>query len=143
MKWGIMNRSTLAVEEFTTPSPVTATEEESIEQIENLMKLFEIRHIPIVKNGRVVGIISDRDLKVALGLSSREKIAIQASDIMVQNPVTVSAGSPLEDVAFEMSQKKIGCVIVNDENDNFYGIFTVVDALNALVEITREGSLEI
>ena len=40
-----------------------------------------------------------------------------------------------------MSQKKIGCVIVNDENDNFFGIFTVVDALNALVEITRDDNL--
>lgn len=142
LKRGFMNQSTLAVEEFTTPSPVTATEDESIEQLDDLMQLFEIRHIPIVRDGRVVGIVSDRDLKVASGLSSREKIEIQASDIMVSNPVTVSAGAPLEEVAFEMSQKKIGCVIVNDENDNFFGIFTVVDALNALVEITRDESLK-
>ena len=70
MKRGFMNHSPFAVEEFTTPSPVTATEDETIEQLDNLMQQFEIRHIPIVRDGRVTGIISDRDLKVASGLSS-------------------------------------------------------------------------
>ena len=86
--------------------------------------------------------MSDRDLRVASGLSSGERKQVRASDVMVTDPVTVSAGDTLDAVAFEMSEKKIGSVIVNDENDNLLGVFTVTvtDALNALIEITRQAS---
>lgn len=127
----------LPIEEFTTPNPVTAGEDEVLDNLNHLMKENGIRHIPILKNGKVVGVISDRDLKVASGLSRSEKELVLAADIMSMNPVTVSAGSTLEEVAFEMSKSKIGCVIVNDENDQLLGIFTVTDALNALIEIAR------
>lgn len=137
-----MSHISLPVEEFTTPAPVVATEDEFIDRLEHLMRQYDIRHIPIIKNGLVVGIVSDRDLKVASGLSAREKIIIRASDIMAVNPVTVNAGATLDEVAFEMSENKVGSVIVNDENDKFYGIFTVTDALNALVEITRAAEID-
>lgn len=106
MKREQMSQINFPVEEFTTPTPVTATENESIDRLIDLMNLYDIRHLPIVKNGRVIGIISDRDLKVASGLTIRKKINICAADIMVTDPVTVSAGATLDEVAFEMSQKK-------------------------------------
>ena len=136
-----MHHINISVEEFTTPSPVTATEDQSLEEIAVLMRDFGIGHIPIVRNDRVIGIISDRDLRFAAGLGVREEIFMQASDVMVANPVTVSAGAYLDDVVFEMSQNKIGCVIVNDENDALYGVFTVTDALNALIEISRNSKV--
>lgn len=132
-----MNQLHLPVEEFTTPNPVTASETTSIDELANLMRRHEVRHLPIVREERVVGIVSDRDLKVVSALTAREKMLLQASDIMVNNPVTVNAGASLDKVAFEMSQNKIGSVIVNDENDQFLGIFTATDALNALIEIIR------
>ena len=57
---------------------------------------------------------------------------------MVRDPLTVSSEMPLDEVAFEMSTRKVGSVIVNDENDELLGIFTVTDALNALIEIARQ-----
>ena len=62
---------------------------------------------------------------------------------MASDPVTVNSQASLDEVAFEMSQKKIGSVIVNDENENFLGIFTVTDALNALIEIARSSQKNI
>jgi acetoin utilization protein AcuB len=132
-----MHRLNLPVEEFTTPDPITATETTSIESLIHMMKDNGVRHLPIVRGSKVVGIVSDRDVRLASGLGSREKTEIQAHDIMVSDPVTVNANASLDDVAFEMSQKKIGSVIVNDDNENFVGIFTVTDALNALIEIAR------
>ncbi len=58
---------------------------------------------------------------------------------MARDPVTVSSQDSLDKVAFEMSQNKIGSVLVNDENENFLGIFTATDALNALIEIARSS----
>lgn len=134
-----MSRLNMPVEEFTTPDPVTAAESTSIEELSKLMKENGVRHIPIVRGERVVGIVSDRDIRVASGLSAREKMLVRASDIMVSDPVTVSSQTSLDEVAFEMSESKIGSVIVNGDGDEFYGIFTVTDALNALIEIARES----
>lgn len=134
-----MTRLKVPVEEFTTPDPLTANENTSIQELIKIMKEHEIRHLPILRKGVVVGIVSDRDVRVASALTSAEKKQIQACDIMVNDPITVNSQTPLEDVAFEMSEKKIGSVIVNDENDNFLGIFTATDALNALIEIARSS----
>ena len=136
-----MNKLKVPVEEFTTPDPVTSIEEASLEKLGQIMSEFGVRHIPIVRGDSVVGIVSDRDLRVVSCLSAQEKKLLRASDIMVADPVTVSANSSLEEVAFQMSEKKIGSVIVNDDSDNLLGIFTVTDALNALIEIARTSQV--
>jgi acetoin utilization protein AcuB len=130
-----MKELSVPVEEFTTPNPITATEDTTVEQMNELMNKYRIRHLPILVDGRVVGIVSDRDLRVALGLDIREREMIRAADIMKPDPVTVNSLEPIRKVAFEMSKFKIGSVLVNDDNDRFLGIFTVTDALNALIEI--------
>ncbi len=130
-----MKDLSLTVEEFTTPSPVTATEESRISELAQMMREHGIRHLPIVQNDRVVGIVSDRDLKVLTNLQLDEKEGVVARDIMVRDPVTVTANQLLHEVAFVMSKNKIGSVIVNEENGEFLGIFTVTDALNALIEL--------
>ena len=132
-----MSKLNFPVEEFTTPNPITATEETQLEDLNLLMKENSIRHLPIIRGTEVVGVVSDRDLRMASGLTRGEKKQVRACDIMATDPVTVSAGATLDEVALEMSKKKIGSVVVNDENDKFYGIFTVTDALNALIEIAR------
>ena len=53
------------------------------------------------------------------------------------DPIAVSADTPLDDVALTLSERKIGSVIVNEKDGTLLGIFTVTDALNALIEITR------
>lgn len=133
-----MKHLDIPVEEFTTPNPITVSESATASEMTDLMKSNGIRHLPILRDGRVVGIVSERDLKVALGLSIAERKQIRAADIMAGDPVTVSAGQSLREVAFEMSKAKIGSVIVNDEEGEFLGIFTVTDALNALVEMVED-----
>lgn len=133
-----VHRFRMPVEEFTSPNPITASESSSIEELRQMMDTNGIRHIPIVDHEKVVGIISDRDLRVVAGLKLADKKMIKASDLMVRDPLTVSSEMPLDEVAFEMSSRKVGSVIVNDENDELLGIFTVTDALNALIEIARQ-----
>jgi acetoin utilization protein AcuB len=133
-----MEKLKVPVEEFTTPDPLTASEDTSAEDLAGLMTQHGVRHIPILKADQVIGIVSERDLKVVAGLVLKEKNQVRAGDIMARDPVTVSSMATLDEVAFEMSTRKIGSVIVND-GDKFLGIFTVTDALNALIEITRNS----
>lgn len=138
-----MSHLHVSVEEFTTPNPITASENDLVDDLMTVMKKNGIRHLPVTKNNKVVGIISDRDLRVVASLNSQEKFLVRACDIMIKDPVTVSSDKTLAEVAFEMSKNKIGSVIVNDENDQFLGIFTVTDALNALIEIARDDESDI
>ncbi len=133
MKWN------LPVDEFTTPNPVTATEEQSIDELRQMMHDCGVRHLPIVRDGKVVGVVSDRDVRVAQGLGTEHRFQVRAADIMATDPVMVPASMPLDRVAFTMSDRKIGSVIVNEDDGGFLGIFTVTDALNALIEISRAG----
>lgn len=127
------------VDEFTTPDPITANEDMSIDDLRRLMEEHGIRHLPVVRGDSVVGVISDRDVRVVSGLTATEKLQVCAADIMAPDPLTVRAATPLDDVAYAMSEQKVGSVIVNDEDGRFLGIFTASDALNALVEIVRSG----
>lgn len=130
---------TVPVEEFTTPDPITANEDMTIDDLRRLMEMHGIRHLPVVRGDTVVGVISDRDVRLVLGLSAAEKFQVRAADIMATDPLAVSASTPLDEVAYLMSEKKVGSVLVNDEDGRLLGIFTATDALNALIEIVRKG----
>jgi acetoin utilization protein AcuB len=126
----------LPVEEFTTPNPITASEDTGIEELKSIMSAEGIRHIPILRGSAVVGIVSERDIRVVSALALNEKRLVTAGDLMSPDPVTVDAETSLDEVAFQMSSLKIGSVVVNEGN-KLLGIFTVTDALNALIEISR------
>lgn len=134
-----MQPTRLPLKNFTTQNPITVTEDIAIDELIMLMEGAGIRHLPVVGQGKVIGIISDRDIRLFSGLSDPEKYQVCAGDIMSPNPLTLSSNTPLEEVALLMSDKKVGSVIVV-EDGQFYGIFTATDALNALVEVIRDGN---
>ncbi|HOL38593.1 MAG TPA: CBS domain-containing protein, partial [Rubrivivax sp.] len=70
-------------------------------------------------------------------LSREHRFQVQARDLLRTDPVSVRADTPLDDVAYVMSDRKIGSVIVTEADGSFLGIFTVTDALNALIEVSR------
>ncbi len=129
------------VDEFTTPDPVTATGDTGIAALRELMDAHGIRHLPVLDDGRVVGVVSDRDVRLATGLDDAGTLGLCAADIMAAEPLAVAASTPLDRVAFLMSERKVGSVIVNDDEGRLVGIFTATDALNALIEIVRSGGV--
>lgn len=132
-------KSRTPVEEFTTPNPVTAAENAPADELRALMTTYGVRHLPIVRDGEVVGLVSDRDLRIAQGLGAAHRLQVLAGDIMATDPVSVKAETPLDEVAFTMSERKIGSVLVHEADGTFLGIFTLTDALNALIEIVRSA----
>lgn len=129
---------TLIVDEYTTPILATAHEQTSVDSLIKLMSDEKIRHIPILdKESKVKGIISERDTKV-FSLNSAWAAKVNAGDIMVESPYTVTSGTPLESVVFEMSKNKLGSALVVDSDGELQGIFTSTDALNALIEVLRK-----
>jgi len=98
-----------------------------------VMKEHDLRHLPVLQDGVVVGEISDRDLRV-WQLQKEFKFETAISHVMIENPYIVDPGAPLTEVANEMASRKIGCAIVVS-GGRLSGMFTITDALRALARL--------
>ena len=130
-----MEKLKIPVDEFTSPSPITVAPSLTAADVYDVLKENGIRHVPVIENDQPVGIISERDLRVLSTV--KELHQVMASEVMIADPFTVTPETPLDQVVFEMSNRKIGSAIVHDSGGKVVGIFTNTDALNALIEILR------
>lgn len=125
----------IPVSEYTSYSPITVQKDTPYLHIIDIMDREGIRHLPVMEDSKVIGIVSQRNLKVFSQYDQTH--ALLAEDLMTANPFTVNNTDSLEATAFEMSKRKIGSAIVLDEKSELAGVFTTTDALNALIEIIR------
>lgn len=132
-----MNHAVVTVEEYTTPDPVSVEETLSLDDLLQVMTQHGVRHLPVTRHGELVGVISDRDVRLFVAMPAAERLELTAGDIMTEAPIMIDADMPLEDAALLMSERKVGSLIVREGNE-LLGIFTATDALNALIEVLRE-----
>ncbi|MCB0342330.1 MAG: CBS domain-containing protein [Pseudobdellovibrionaceae bacterium] len=125
----------IPVEEYSTPSPISVKPDTMVGEILDIMRTEGIRHVPVIDGNQPVGIISDGDLKLAA--TFKEAGRLRAGDIMTGEVYIVDPNVSLDEVVFKMSEKKLGSAIVLDPENDYMGIFTVTDALNALIEVLR------
>ena len=122
------------VREVITVSPQTTAAEAL-----KLCREKRIRHLPVLEGGRMVGLISDRDLRAAtpaLGDANRAAALqkIRVGDEMAREIATSDPDDPIEQAAMAMHEKKIGCLPVV-EGDDLAGILTTSDVMAALVRL--------
>ena len=116
--------------------PHFAQPEDTVAQIDRLMKEHDIRHIPIKQGAQVIGIVSERDLRwmrsPALLLPDPEEIPV--AHVQINNPYTVEITTPLNEVLQEMAERKIGAAVVVNSGE-LAGIITVTDVCTALAKV--------
>ena len=96
-----------------------------------------IHHLPILEGGRCVGIMSDRDIKLAFAVEKNHPENILAKDACVTEVYEVSPQTELAVVARHMFEQRIGSAVIV-ENGKICGIFTVTDACKALADICSQ-----
>ena len=104
------------------------------------MRELDFRHLPVVKDGKLLGIVSERDLREAVQVSMANKLRLE--DIMKTNVFWVQKEAPLRKVVAEMADKKYGSALVLNEKREVVGIFTTTDALRILSDILEENEFE-
>lgn len=124
------------IKHFMTPSPHTIGPRQTMARAHAIMRENRIRHLPVVDEGRVVGIVTERDLHLMETLPDSQPDDVFIEDAMTPDPYTVPLDAPIDDVATTMAQNKFGCAVVV-ENGRPCGVFTTVDALYALAQMTR------
>lgn len=136
----------LKVRDSMTREVATLAPEASVAQAWQLLREREVRHIPIVEDGRLVGLVSDRDLRDASPVRKSddggedENVFGWASmrDIMTTKPVTISPFDTIEHAAREIYDRKIGCLPVVEGGD-LAGIITSSDMMRTLIELFGAG----
>jgi CBS domain-containing protein len=137
--------SEVTVKEMMTTEVFTLGCEHALTLADDLMRVERIRHLPVLDEGRVVGVVSQRDLfhaalAVALGYRQRAhrmlQRTIRVKEVMSAPAITVSPEARVMDAARVMLAQKIGCLPVV-EGDTLVGIITETDILRYVV--SREG----
>jgi acetoin utilization protein AcuB len=117
-----------------TVSPVVIASDRPLAEAHRLMRERGFRHLPVVDAGRLVGLVSQRDLYLLESLKGIDPATETVGEAMSDAPFTVGPDARLEDVAVRMAERKIGSAVVVDRG-SVIGLFTTVDALRALAAL--------
>ncbi|HOO46903.1 MAG TPA: CBS domain-containing protein [Deltaproteobacteria bacterium] len=122
----------MKVESWMIKELITIGRDAGIRDALLVMKKHSVRHLPVVENGLFVGLVTLGDLKQAILASMLESLKV--SDVMIQNPYTITRETTLEKAALIIYEKNIGCLPVVEEG-KILGIITVNDILKAFIDI--------
>jgi len=129
-----MSKSIPKIQKYMTPHPHTIGKEQKLSIAHEFMSKHQIRHLPVLDGGKLVGILTDRDLRLVESFKDVDPKKLNVEDAMTQTSYTVSPDAPLNEVAAEMAEHKYGSAVVMQSNQ-VVGIFTTVDAMRALSEL--------
>lgn len=122
-----------------TPFPYSIDADETIANAEKMLLQHEIRHLPVTEKGKLIGIVSERDIVVSLMVSKdlpKDAGEMLVSDVCIRDPYLVDVSAPLHEVARDMADQQIGSAIVT-KHGKLVGIFTSVDACRCLAEFLQ------
>ncbi len=131
------------VREIMMASPVTLAPGDTLDLANDIMSLGRIRHIPIVEDNRIAGILSQRDLfgaavGIVLGLKGKEQKDLlkgfRIKEVMRHPVITISPDASVKKAAQLMAERKIGCLPVV-EGDNLVGLVTLTNILRYVVNL--------
>ncbi len=141
----------MRVEQWMNQDLVTVTPEESFRTAMHLIRQKGIRHLPVVEGKRLVGIVTDRDLRQAApwGATSLsihelhyilEKLSVR--EIMTKHVVSVRPDQTVEEAALLLLGHRIGGLPVVRDGE-LVGIITETDILQAFLQLRGKGPLDI
>ena len=120
------------VSRYMTSQPHAVAPRDRLWVARDLMSEHAIRHVPVVENHELVGILSDRDL---LAIHPPED---NVSDAMSRHVAAVSAETPMDEVIALMVSKRIGSVVIVGRT-GVEGIFTLTDAMRAFCDVLHRN----
>lgn len=135
----------MLVRDWMTQDPVTITDETSMMKAIHIMKERRFRRLPVIHQGKLVGMVTDRDLKEAspskaTTLDVHELYyllaELQIKEIMTKNPLSVSPDDTVEHAAQLMLEHTISGLPVVDAEGELLGILTQTDVFRAFMHIS-------
>ena len=139
-------KKTLTVGDCMTADPVTVGPKDSLQRVVELLRRRDIRSVPVLEEGRLIGIVTDRDVRQVApayplfrdeGEIRRYTENLTVTAAMTADPMTVAPDAPLVDAARVLETYRISSLPVVDGIE-LVGMLTVTDLLRAFVEQNEE-----
>lgn len=122
-----------------TPFPYSVELHAPLEEAWQAMQEHRVRHLPVTEEHTVVGLITDRDIRMVQSSSMPGNAAdLQVKDIYISDPYIVHLDEPIDNVLLAMAERHIGSAIIM-KGGKLAGIFTAVDACRCFGEYLRES----
>jgi CBS domain-containing protein len=128
------------IQDFMTQQPQTIEGKEGLDAAHKIMSTFGIRHLPVTTDGVVVGMLSQRELDLAMQIEVVDSKQFIVIDACSEKPYIAYPNTPLREVVGVMAREHLGSAIIM-ENAKPVGIFTTVDAcrvLHDLIEVSTQ-----
>ena len=131
------------VRDYMTPGPQTLDIRNTLLDAVLMLRRLELRHIPIMEDGRLVGVLTDRDVgryapSMLMALSPQDYNRVfedtPIPKVMTRNLYSTTPEAPLAEAVNLLYNHKVGCLLVLD-GDRLVGIITVADMLRALHDL--------
>lgn len=131
------------VESAMQRDPVCVEPEARLDFVDDIMNVGRVRHMPVVSNGTLVGVVSHRDLLAAsltkvLDFDKEARRifmrSVEVSEAMTKNPLAIGPSAKLREAAKILLERKIGCLPVVDAERRVVGLLTETDLLRAAYE---------
>jgi CBS domain-containing protein len=121
-----------SVGRFMTHHPITIERGQPISAARRLMQAHVIRHLPVLHTGKLVGLVSQRDLERFDRAIDLDQRLVPVGEAMTSPAYSVLADASLREVAAQMSSRRLGAAVVVDDQQGVVGLLTAVDGLRAL-----------
>jgi acetoin utilization protein AcuB len=132
----------MKIKSVMTPCPYIIDYDSSFEKAQEKMKLYSIRHLPVIKGEDLVGVVSERDIDLASLISQSISIKSTVGDVCHSDPFIVDQDEDLSTVTMDMAERKLDFALVTNDEMKFVGIFTTTDACRVLHMLLEEGVLK-
>ncbi len=127
----------MLVQDVMQQPVVTTTATATLSEAYTQMREHDIRHLPVMEDETLAGILTDRDIRFAVTplRSSPLDAELPVAEVMTHNPYTAGPLDPIEEAARLLREKKIGCLPVM-EGDELVGIITLTNLLDSIIRMT-------
>jgi acetoin utilization protein AcuB len=132
-------RKPLVMREWMTPSPHSIGRDQPLAVAHRLMREHDLRHLPVLERGKIVGIVTQRDLYFLETIAAVDPETEYVDEAMSSDVYCVAPDTRVEEVVKEMAEHKYGCAVVI-EKTKVVGVFTTTDALGLLAGILGQPS---
>jgi acetoin utilization protein AcuB len=130
----LMSKPIPTIMKYMTTTPHSVGSDQPLKAAVDMMKEHGFRHLPVLHGGKLKGILSDRDLKMAMGLKGVDATVTKVDEIAIEDPYLIEPSAKLDEVVRNMANQQIGSALVVD-NHKLVGIFTTTDAMKAFDEL--------
>lgn len=131
-----MTKPIPSIQKYMTTAPHSIGSDQTVATATLMMHEHRIRHLPVLRGGHLLGMLTDRDIKLIETFRDVDPTQVSVEEAMTEQPYSVSPDAPLDEVVETMAAHKYGSAVIM-QNQKVVGIFTTVDACQALAQLLR------